>query len=512
MHTSIRHIFLSAHFLSLGSDIFLTSLLFFTTNQNKERENRNHQQTPHKMGSKLKVIAIIVLDICLQFTNGFSLISKWTIQSSLSSTRGHPSLHVSSERFPSTTLNSASSLAPLHNKSSVSPAAQWHYNRRRDMLQKYTDQITHLEQQTHGLFVGLPLLLLSNLSLTLMAIKCQSLSIPQIFLLSIPGSVFSLWTLQILHDALHSSLLPKPSYRNPSKMMKLIIRHRRKIQNSILFFGSMPSAFGYYLYLKFGHLTHHKNLGDPNKVSLLKVFNSTNRDFEDGDVLFTAHRMKLLGETGPKFHMQWPKERELTMSISRAGFSLWKEGHVIRNSIVFCISFLFERAMLIINDFFVALTGKNAYFPHKPESFHRECRLYCFAAVATRLALCATAKSFKPLLFLYLSETLWSLPPHPCCAMFITNHGSKKETDLDDSSCIPSSSTYAGKWYNILTLNTNLHVEHHDFPTIPFHKLGALRKIAPEFYRDGEKDSLFKVMKNTFAHPEFYACMNASNF
>jgi hypothetical protein len=449
------------------------------------------------MRSKPKVFALIVLYVCLEFANGFSSLSS----------RYHPSVLVSSGSLFSVSLS-----VTIDSKRSISPASQWHYNRRKEMLLKYPDQISHLEQQTHGLFVGLPLLLLSNLSLTLMAIKSQSLSIPQIFLLALPGSVFSLWTLQILHDALHSSLLPKPSYRNPSKIMKMIIRHRRKIQDTILFIGSMPSAFGFYLYLKFGHLTHHKNLGDRDKVTLLKVFNSTNKDFEDGDILFTAHRMKLLGEVGPKFNIQWPKERQLTMSISKAGFSLWKEGHAIRNAVVFCVSFLFERMMLIINDFFVALTGKNAFFPHKPEEFHKECRLYCLWAVAVRFAFCATAKSFKPLLFLYLSETLWSLPPHPCCAMFITNHGSKTETDRVDSKCIPSSSTYAGKWYNVLTLNTNLHVEHHDFPTIPFHKLGSLRHIAPEFYRGGERDSLFKVMKKSFAHPEFYACMNASNF
>lgn len=378
------------------------------------------------------------------------------------------------------------------------------------MLEKYHDQIYHLEQQTHGLFVGMPLLIFSNLLLGMMAIKCQSLSVLQIIILSIPGSILSLWTLQILHDALHSSLLPKPSYRKKSKIMEAIIRHRRKIQDTILFFGSMPSAFGFYLYLKYGHLTHHKNLGDRDKVSLFQVFDSSKKDFEDGDILFTAHRMKILGELGPAFSLKWPKERKVVLSISNAGFTQWKEGRSIRNAVIFSCSFLLERAMLILNDLIVALTGKNYFFPNKPDTFHEECRLYCLWAVSVRLALCAVAKSFKPLLFLYLAETLWSLPPHPCSAMFITNHGSSYNGD--DKSCIPSSSTYAGKWYNILTLNTNLHVEHHDFPSIPCHKLGQLRKIAPEFYRDGEKDSIFGIMKKSFSHPEFYACMNANNF
>ncbi len=105
---------------------------------------------------------------------------------------------------------------------------------------------------------------------------------------------------------------------------------------------------------------------------------------------------------------------------------------------------------------------------------------------------------------LSLSETLWSIPPHPACAMFVTNHGSS--IDNGTGNCIPSSSTYAGRWYSLLTLGTNYHLEHHDFPTIPLHKLGILRKIAPEFYREGSSDNVFRIMRKAFAVPEFYAC------
>jgi hypothetical protein len=387
---------------------------------------------------------------------------------------------------------------------SASQAAMWHKNRRKKILAKYSSQILPLEQQSHGLFVGLPLLILSNISLSLMAIRSAALTVPQIVLLALPGSMFSLWQLQILHDSLHSSLLPKPSYQNPSKLMQRIIKHRRKIQKSVLLFGSMPSAFGYYLYLQYGHLTHHNALGDPDKVSLATLFNSTQKNFEDGDVLFTAHRMKLLGDIGPTFKF---RDREITMSISKSGFSLWKEGHPFRNALAFTSSFLFERSMLIINDFVVAAAGRNFFFPNKPLEFHKEAATYCRIAVFVRLLLCCLAKSWKPLLFLYLVETIWSIPPHPACAMFITNHGSKED---GENRCIPSSSTYAGKWYALMTLGTNYHVEHHDFPTIPLHELWKLRKIAPEFYRGDEKDDLFAIMKKTFAKPEFYSCMNAN--
>lgn len=76
---------------------------------------------------------------------------------------------------------------------------------------------------------------------------------------------------------------------------------------------------------------------------------------------------------------------------------------------------------------------------------------------------------------------------------------------------IPSSSTYGGRWYLLLTLGTNLYVEHHDFPIVPLHELWRLKQIAPEFYGGGEKnDTLLRIMNKAFKSPEFYSCMNAN--
>jgi len=266
----------------------------------------------------------------------------------------------------------------------------------------------------------------------------------------------------------------------------------------------MPSAFGYYLYLKYGHLSHHKNVGNTSRSSLKQLFNSTAMTFEDGDILFVSHRMKLKGEIGPQIKALGKK---LTMSISRSGFNLWKENNPFLNGIAFTCSFLFERSMLILNDFVVALTGRNFFFPNKPKEFHDECAKYCRCAVLLRAVLMFMA-GWKSLLFLYLSETVWSLPPHPACAMFVTNHGSDEDEHSGD--CIPSASTYAGRWYSILTLGTNYHLEHHDFPKIPLNKLGELRRIAPDFYRTGTSDNVFQIMRKAFAQPSFYACQNVN--
>ena len=263
------------------------------------------------------------------------------------------------------------------------------------------------------------------------------------------------------------------------------------------------SVFGYYLYLKMGHLSHHQNVGDSNKASLAKLFDSDQTEFEDGDVLFVAHRMQLKGDIGPKF--QLPFGKTLKMSISKSGFNTWVQGNAVWNAITFAISFMFERFMLVINDAVVALIGRNLFFPNKPDEFHEDCTQYARWATALRSILYLI--SWKCLLFLYLAETLWSIPPHPACAMFVTNHPSS--SDSSDGSCVPSMSTYAGAWYSVFTLGTNYHCEHHDFPTIPLHRLGELREIAPEFYRQGSNDNLWQIMRKAFADPDFYACMDA---
>ena len=338
-------------------------------------------------------------------------------------------------------------------KQASSQAAMWHRSRRSAMMRQYGDQIGPLERDASSNVLALSLLLLSNASLLGLSLLSGRLPWQQVFLLALfPGSMFSLWTLQILHDLLHGSLLDK-------RRKTFLGLKKSVVSDRLMFWGSMPSAFGYYLYLKYGHLTHHKNIGDPTSASLKQLFESESTDFEDGDVLFVSHRMKLKGEVGPTFQVGG---RNVTMSIAKAGFNSWKEGKPLRNAIAFATSFMYERMMLVINDAVVAVTGRNYFFPNKPEKFHRECANYCRCAVAIRALLWKIA-GWKSLLFLYLSETLWSIPPHPACAMFVTNHGSSVD---ESGQCIPSSSTYAGSWYSIFTLFTNYHCEHHDFPQI----------------------------------------------
>lgn len=439
-----------------------------------------------RRGNKaLRVCLILFISVLATRTNAFTI-------------RNVPAGQVARASRPSILLRSAAVKDSVSLSSvSFSDAASWHRERRRKMLEKYSDQIAPLERDASSQNVALPLLVLGNLSLLGLSIWSGSLPVAAVVLLAVfPGSMLSVWQLQILHDVLHGCFFDK-------RKGTLWGMKRKDLQEFVLFWGSIPSVFGYYLYLKYGHLSHHKSVGNPESATLERLFNSDQADFEDGDILFVAHRMNLKGNIGPTF--QLPFGKKLTMSISKSGFNTWREGNATWNAAVFASSFLFERFMLVVNDAVVSITGRNFFFPNKPDSFHQDCARYARCATMVRGALWAAA-GWKALLFLYLSETLWSVPPHPSCAMFVTNHGS---TDDGNGGCVPTSSTYAGKWYSVFTLGTNYHCEHHDFPTIPLNKLGKLREIAPEFYKTGSNDNLLAIMKKAFAYPDFYACMDA---
>jgi sphingolipid delta-4 desaturase len=80
--------------------------------------------------------------------------------------------------------------------------------------------------------------------------------------------------------------------------------------------------------------------------------------------------------------------------------------------------------------------------------------------------------TIKGLIYLTIS-TYFGLSVHPVSAHVIAEH----------YEFFKSQDTYSYYgWINYINFNMGYHVEHHDFPSIPWYNLPKVRKIAPEYY------------------------------
>jgi sphingolipid delta-4 desaturase len=80
-----------------------------------------------------------------------------------------------------------------------------------------------------------------------------------------------------------------------------------------------------------------------------------------------------------------------------------------------------------------------------------------------------------PTAFLFLLASLFfSIGLHPLGARWIQRHYTLDEGQETFSYYGPA---------NVLALNVGYHNEHHDFPSVPWNGLPAVRRTAPEWYR-----------------------------
>jgi sphingolipid delta-4 desaturase len=98
-------------------------------------------------------------------------------------------------------------------------------------------------------------------------------------------------------------------------------------------------------------------------------------------------------------------------------------------------------------------------------------------------------------LFYLFFSMLFALGLHPLGARWIQEHYTLDENQETFS--------YYGK-INKIGLNIGYHVEHHDFPSIPWNRLPELRKIAPEYYDTLKSHpSWSKLMLDFIFKPEY---------
>ena len=91
----------------------------------------------------------------------------------------------------------------------------------------------------------------------------------------------------------------------------------------------------------------------------------------------------------------------------------------------------------------------------------------------------------KALVYLVMG-TLWGLSLHPAGIHILAEHYEFNKNQ--------DTYSYYG-WFNLVNFNMGYHVEHHDFPNIPWNRLPDLKKMAPEFYDNlPQIDSYFHVM------------------
>jgi len=151
----------------------------------------------------------------------------------------------------------------------VQSPAQWHLARRKAILTQHP-QVAELQGRDGR---TLPALAAVNAAQFGAAIAAGTSNLPNELLLPLGllvGGTLSLWQFALLHDIKHgTAALP-----------------RGVKKDDVVFAGALPSLFGYYLYLRHGHLTHHADFGSS---SLSTLFDSEKADFEDGERPTSVH-------------------------------------------------------------------------------------------------------------------------------------------------------------------------------------------------------------------------------
>lgn len=102
-------------------------------------------------------------------------------------------------------------------------------------------------------------------------------------------------------------------------------------------------------------------------------------------------------------------------------------------------------------------------------------------AVLTFDAILVHFAGWRPLFYLLLSS-FFAGSLHPLAAHFIAEHYLMNPVEPGTVQSLAQETTSYYGWLNIFCYNVGYHNEHHDFPSVPWTRLPALRSLAPEYY------------------------------
>jgi sphingolipid 4-desaturase/C4-monooxygenase len=125
---------------------------------------------------------------------------------------------------------------------------------------------------------------------------------------------------------------------------------------------------------------------------------------------------------------------------------------------------------------------RNALNPQLPATQRRAAGwavVYFFAVLGLTAALFAVF-GINAVIYLLASTCFQTGFLHPLSygmRLFISHFGPTTKK-------FQASYIYEKAWFNWITVNWGLHCQHHDFPNIPWTRLGKVAKIAPDYYQD----------------------------
>ncbi|MEQ1504204.1 MAG: fatty acid desaturase [Myxococcota bacterium] len=125
----------------------------------------------------------------------------------------------------------------------------------------------------------------------------------------------------------------------------------------------------------------------------------------------------------------------------------------------------------------VSFVGLQVFRTHAGGPSIREPRVAAHALFALAVAAVITV-GLGPAALGYLVASLYFVYSlHPLAGRFVQEH------HLMPGAPVQETASYVGP-LNLVSLNFGLHTEHHDFPAVPWNRLPAIRRIAPEGYAD----------------------------